>query len=142
MKQPLKEMLKAIGGGHLLNENNISKINKFYKNDPKSNDMKKENVKLIKLLNNEVKKVATVFNVVFNVKFDNKPIMSSDEPFNGAIGKVDGAAVSVNFAGDGGPYSGPSISSSPLNINHRLKGKESIKDIAKLIVKLIKSKKR
>ena len=138
MKQPLKEMLKAIGGGHLLNENNISKINKLYKNNPKSDDMKKESVKLIKLLNNEVKKVATVF----NVKFENKPNMSSDEPFNGAIGKVDGAAVAVNFAGDGGPYSGPSISSSPLDINHRLKGKESIKDIAKLIVKLIKSKKR
>ena len=100
--------------------------------------MKKENVKLIKLLNNEVKKVATVF----NVKFDNKPDMGSDEPFNGAIGKVDGATVAVDFAGDGGPYSGPSITSSPLDINYRLKGNESIKDIAKLIVKLIKSKKR
>ena len=138
MKQPLKEMLKAIGGGHLLNENNISKINKFYKNDPKSNDMKKENVKLIKLLNNEVKKVATVF----NVKFNNKPNMGSDEPFNSAVGKVNGAPVVVDFAGDGGPYSGPSISSLPLDIKHRLKGNESIKDIAKLIVKLIKSKKR
>ena len=30
-KQPLKEMLKAIGGEHLLNENNISNINKLYK---------------------------------------------------------------------------------------------------------------
>ena len=133
MKQPLKEMLKKIGGEHLLNENNISKINKFYKNNPKSDDMKKENAKLIKLLNNEVKKVATVF----NVKFDNKPNMGSDEPFNGASGKVDGAQVNVRFAGDGGPYSGPSIDSPGLNINHRLKGKESIKDIAKLIVKLI-----
>ena len=132
MKQPLKEMLKKIGGGHLLNENNISKINKFYKNDPKSNDMKKENAKLIKLLNNEVKKVATVF----NNKFSNSDSFS-DEPFNGASGKVDGAQVNIDFAGDGGPYSGPSISSPGLNINHRLKGKESIKDIAKLIVKLI-----
>ena len=131
-KQPLKEMLKAIGGEHLLNENNISKINKFYKNDPKSDDMKKENAKLIKLLNNEVKKVATVF----NNKFSNLDSFS-DEPFNGASGKVDGAQVNIDFAGDGGPYSGPSISSPSLNINHRLKGKESIKDIAKLIVKLI-----
>ena len=122
----------------LLNENNISKINKFYKNDPKSNDMKKENVKLIKLLNNEVKKVATVF----NVKFANKPNMGSDEPFNGASGKVDGAQVNVNFAGDGGPYSGPAIDLPGLNINYKLKGTKSIKDIAKLIVKLIKSKKR
>ena len=136
MKQPLKETYERMFGS--LNENNISKINKFYKNDPKSNDMKKENVKLIKLLNNEVKKVATVF----NVKFANKPNMSSDEPFNGAVGKVDGATVAVNFAGDGGPYSGPSISSSPLNIDYKLKGNESIKDIAKLVVKLIKSKKR
>ena len=138
MKQPLRETLKKIGGGHLLNENNISKINKFYKNDPKSNDMKKENAKLIKLLNNEVKKVATVF----NSKFENMSGGYSDEPFNGASGKVDGAQVNVSFAGDGGPYSGPSIDSPGLNINHRLKGKESIKDIAKLIVKLIKSKKR
>ena len=137
MKQPLKEMLKKIGGGHLLNENNISNINKFYKNDPKSNDMKKENVKLIKLLNNEVKKVASVF----NSEFANKPNMSSDEPFNGASGKVDGAQVNINFAGDGGPYSGPSIDSPGLNIDYRLKGRESIKDIAKLIVKLINSKK-
>ena len=125
MKKPLRETLIRIGGGHLLNENNIIKINKFYKNDPKSNDMKKESVKLIKLLNNEVKKVATVF----NVKFDNKPNMGSDEPFNGAIGKVNGATVAVDFAGDGGPYSGPSITSSPLDINYRLKGNESIKDI-------------
>jgi hypothetical protein len=138
MKKPLRETLIRIGGRHLLNENNIIKINKFYKNDPKSNDMKKENVKLIKLLNNEVKKVATVF----NDKFSNKPNMGSDEPFNGAIGKVDGATVAVDFAGDGGPYSGPSITSSPLDINYRLKGNESIKDIAKLIVKLIKDKKK
>ena len=55
-------MIKLID---ILNENNISNINKFYKKDPKSNDMKKENVKLIKLLNNEVKKVANVFNVKF-----------------------------------------------------------------------------
>ena len=130
-KQPLKEMLKAIGGEHLLNENNISNINKLYKNDPKSNDMKKENAKLIKLLNNEVKKVANVFNVKF------KTSGAGDEPFNSASGKVDGAQVNIDFAGDGGPYSGPSISSPGLNINHRLKGKESIKDIAKLIVKLI-----
>ena len=136
MKQPLKETYERMFGS--LNENNISKINKFYKNDPKSNDMKKENVKLIKLLNNEVKKVATVF----NVKFANKPNMSSDEPFNGAVGKVDGAQVNINFAGDGGPYSGPSIDSPALNIDYKLKGNESIKDIAKLIVKLIKSKKR
>ena len=136
MKQPLKETYERMFGS--LNENNISKINKFYKNDPKSNDMKKENVKLIKLLNNEVKKVATVF----NVKFANKPNMGSDEPFNGASGKVDGAQVNVNFAGDGGPYSGPSIDLPGLNINYKLKGTKSIKDIAKLIVKLIKSKKR
>ena len=133
MKQPLKEMLKKIGGGHLLNENNISKINKFYKNDPKSDDMKKENAKLIKLLNNEVKKVATIL----NDKFENMSGESSDEPFNGASGKVDGAQVNIDFAGDGGPYSGPSIKSPSLNIKHKLKGKESIKDIAKLIVKLI-----
>ena len=136
MKKPLRETLIRIGGEHLLNENNITKINKFYKNDPKSNDMKKENVKLIKLLNNEVKKVATVF----NSKFENMSGGYSDEPFNGASGKVDGAQVNIDFAGDGGPYSGPSITSSPLDINYRLKGNESIKDIAKLIVKLINKK--
>ena len=122
----------------LLNENNISKINKFYKNDPKSLDNKKENVKLTKLLNKEVKKLASTFNSQFTPD-DEK---FSDEPYTGAVGKVNGAQVRVEYAGDGSRFSGPSIEMINFGIKHKLKGKESIKDIAKLIVKLINSKKR
>ena len=119
----------------LFNENNISKINKFYKNDPKSLNNKKENVKLTKLLNKEVKKLASTFNSQFTPDFDETGF--SDEPYTGAIGKVNGAQVRVEFAGDGGRFSGPSIEMINFGIKHKLKGRESIKDIAKLIIKLI-----
>ena len=66
MKQPLRETLKRIGGSHLLNENNISDINKFWSKDvkltsPEGKSMKKENAKLIQLLNKEAKKLGATF---------------------------------------------------------------------------------
>ena len=50
---------------------------------------------------------------------------------------MNGAQVRVEFAGDGGRFSGPSIEMINFGIKHKLKGRESIKDIAKLIIKLI-----
>ena len=53
---------------------------------------------------------------------------------------MNGAQVRVEFAGDGGRFSGPSIEMINFGIKHKLKGRESIKDIAKLIIKLIDKK--
>ena len=64
----------------------------------------------------------------------------SDEPYTGAVGKVNGAQVRVEFAGDGSRFSGPSIEMINFGIKYKLKGRESIKDIAKLIIKLIDKK--
>ena len=124
MKQPLKEMLKAIGGGHLLNENNISNINKFWNKDvkltsPEGKSMKKENAKLIKLLNNELKKL--------NVQSDFKESLR----FTGAATRINGQVITVRFTGP----QGSKIQSGGKTVA-TLKPNSSIKDIAKQISKL------
>ena len=53
---------------------------------------------------------------------------------------MNGAQVRVEFAGDGSRFSGPSIEMINFGIKYKLKGRESIKDIAKLIIKLIDKK--
>ena len=78
-----------------LNENNISNINKFWSKDvkltsPEGKSMKKENAKLIKLLNNEMKKLG--------IKTKFKETLR----FTGAYTKVDGKQIFVRFTGPQG----------------------------------------
>ena len=132
MKQPLKETLIRIGGSHLLNENNISNINKYWSkgvklSSPEGKSLKKENAKLIKLLNMEMKKlgVDTSFKMEVN--------------FTGARdGEINGSSVLVRFTGPLGSRIQGHFGEKRKFIEKKLKPNASIKDIAKQIKKLIK----
>ena len=124
MKQTLKETLIRIGGSHLLNENNISDINKFWSKDvkltsPEGKSMKKENAKLIKLLNKEAKKLGATFEETLR--------------FTGAVGDVNGKKIFVRFTGPQG---------SKIQVTGgkqvKLKPNATIKDIVKQIQNLTK----
>ena len=124
MKQPLRETLKRIGGSHLLNENNISDINKFWSKDvkltsPEGKSMKKENAKLIQLLNKEAKKLGATFSETLR--------------FTGAVGDVNGKKIFVRFTGPQG---------SKIQVTGgkevKLKPNATIKDIVKQIQNLTK----
>ena len=125
MKQPLKEMLKAIGGEHLLNESKLSTIDKLWSSDikltsPEGRSMKKENAKLVKELNNELKKLG----------INEKAVTSYAH--TAADVRINGDLITVSFTGPQGTkiqYDGGSR-------NIILKPSISIKDIAKKISKL------
>ena len=93
MKHKLQETYERMFGS--LDENNISNINKFWNKDvkltsPEGKSMKKENAKLIKLLNNEMKKIG--------IKTKFKETLR----FTGAYTKVDGKQIFVRFTGPQG----------------------------------------
>ena len=136
-------MLKKIGGGHLLNENNLSAIDNIYRNgepriskiekeidelrDDKSKinktykkDIKKENAKLVKELQTELKKLG------INEK------VSTSYAYTAADVRINGDLISVRFTGPLGTkiqYDGGS-----REIN--LKPSISIKDVAKKLSNL------
>ena len=121
-KQTLKETYERMFGS--LDENNISNINKFWNKDvkltsPEGKSMKKENAKLIKLLNNELKKLG--------VQADFKESLR----FTGATTRINGQVTTVRFTGP----QGSKIQSGGKTVS-TLKPNSSIKDIAKQISKL------
>ena len=122
MKHKLQETYERIFGS--LDENNISNINKFWNKDvkltsPEGKSMKKENAKLIKLLNNELKKLG--------VQADFKESLR----FTGAATRINGQVITVRFTGP----QGSKIQSGGKTVS-TLKPNSSIKDIAKQISKL------
>ena len=140
-EQKLRESIRRIintkiGGGHLLNENTISDINKYWSKgvklgSPEGKAMKKENAKLIKLLNMEMKKLGIDANFSMEVRFTGAYSSDTNPDMNKS-------SVLVRFTGPLGSKIQAHVGEARKFIEKPLKPNTSIKDIAKQIKKLIK----